>query len=365
MHRRRRFLFEIFTIISLIYILFSPFETAYYTKNALRICAFSIIPSLFIFMVMTRILSYLCTGCLKSGKISHFFSKILNLPECLVPVCLTGLICGAPTGAYAVCKIHREGFCSQEDAERACILTGNCSAAFIMGVVSAVLGSKISSAYILMVNLATVITVYLLLFRGNKRSVLYKSPAKIKVSLYEMISESIVSSANASITLSAYVIFFYTAGSIICAKTGLFLQHFNIAASYVNTVKALIGACFELSLGVNSVQVLSGTKAILFAAIAVSFTGISIIFQVTGIMSKNNLPIRNYILSKILCVLLCPVYLTVLLIFTPVPVPVFLQNSHKNTDGVTMSDIAVLIFITAIVFVAARLLTHLDKKHKK
>ncbi len=356
--------YGLFTVTALIYVLLFPIETAFYTKNALTICVSSVIPALFIFMVFTKILAKLCAAGFMSGKISKFFSRIFGLPVCLVPICLTGLVCGAPAGTVSICKLYSEGHCSKDDAERACILTGNCSAAFIMGIVSATLGCRYASAYILISNLASTLTVYLLLYRGKPKQTKANS-SKSSFSFYDALSDSIVSSASSVLTLSAYVVFFYTAGAIVSTKAAAALHSIGLNENCINTAKSFLCSLSEIGLGLNSLSLLSGTKAIIIASVAVSFTGISIIFQVTGIMRRNGIPIRDYILSKVLCSLLCPVYVTVILLTSPFPVSVFSSGAKSQSQGFSVGDAAVLLFITVVVFATARFLSHLDKKHKK
>jgi len=354
----------LFTVTALIYILLFPYETAFYTKSALSMCAASVIPSLFLFMVFSRILAKLCSAGFMSGKISRFFSKLFGLPVCLVPICLTGIVCGAPACTVSVCRLYSDGYCSKDDAERACILTGNSSCAFITGVVSSTLGSRYSAAYILISSLASTLTVYMLLYRHSVKS----SEVKVKkndFNIFDAVSDSIASSASAVLTLSAYVVFFYTVGGIVSSKIASALQAAGLTSDYVNIARTLICSLFEIGLGLNSVNLISGTKAILLCAIAVSFTGISIIFQVTGIMRQYGISIKNYIFSKILCAFLCQIYLTTILLTTPFPVSVFAYSEKSQNQGFSVSDAAILIFVTAVVFAAARILSHLDKKHKK
>ncbi len=356
--------FGLFTGTALIYILLFPYETAFYTKNAMTMCISSVIPALFVFMVFTKILAKLCAAGFMSGKISGFFSRLFGLPVCLVPICLAGLVCGAPSGTVSICSLYSEGHCSKDESERACILTGNCSGAFIMGVVSATLGCKFASAYILISNLASTLTIYLLLYRGTSKQTAAK-PEKSVFGFYDALSESIVSSASSVITLSAYVVFFYTVGATVSTKAAGVLQSAGLSSYFVNTAKSLICSLFEIGLGLNSLSLISGTKAIIIAAAAVSFTGISIIFQVTGIMRHHGIPIKNYIFSKLLCALLCPVYVTVILLTSPFPVSVFSHFTANQKQGVSVGDVAVLIFVTVIAFIAARFLSYLDKKYKK
>lgn len=92
-------------------------------KNALAICAFSIIPSLFVFLVLSDIITSLL---LSEGS--------MNVPPKWI-VFLLGSLCGFPVGAVVCDRLYKSGTLSEQEAERLLPLCNNTSPAFVMGAV--------------------------------------------------------------------------------------------------------------------------------------------------------------------------------------------------------------------------------------
>ena len=274
------------TVSLILYVLAYPIDASYHTRAAIKLCAEAIVPTLFIFMVLSRILSHICSHKAFDGKIIKFLSTFFNIPSCIIPLCLTGIICGAPTGAFGICRMYDEGLCTKKEAEKACILASNCSAAFILGFVAAVLGSKIHTIYIFVTNTLTTLLVYLIFFKDKTA----KSDAKLKVRkvyLSELITESISSSVTSTITLCGYIILFYTFIQIVCEKLTYFLSCIGLSKTNITLTSAVTASLFEVSSGVLQSVKVGGNLSVVLCSGAVAFTGFSIIFQVTGIMKKS------------------------------------------------------------------------------
>ena len=356
----------ILIIICTIYTLTNPFQTAFHARNAIKLCAFSLIPSLFVFMVFSRMLSHICESVSSSGSFLKAISRFFSIPPVLLPICLSGLFCGAPSGAFAISRLYREGFCTKNQAEKACIISNNCSAAFILGFVSAILESKSAVIYILISNISANIIVYLIFFRDEET----KEESKTKESyphkkFSEIITDSISSSVTATATLCGYVIFFYTFTQIICDRLSSVIYKLPLLGSNSSLVTSAICSFFEITSGVLQMGFPDREKAIVLCSAAIAFTSLSMIFQVLDIMTKAGLSVKNYIFSKILCCFVSPIITVILLLLSPASVFVYSQNAQKITRGISQSDIFFLVFATAISFTGAFILSQLDKKHKK
>lgn len=354
-----------FITIAVTYTLINPYRVAFYTQGAIKMCVTSLVPTLFIFMVFSRILSHLCTTILPSNKLILFFSRLLRIPPTLVPICLTGLICGAPSGAFAICRLYDEGLCTKEQAKRACILSNNCSAAFILGFVSSVLGSLHTSLFMLISNISATFIVYMVFFRGEKEKPLSQSaPLQSKSSVSTILTESISSSVTATVTLCGYVIFFYTFTQVLCDELSPFLNYIGISEGLAGFISTATSSFFEVSSGVLRAGMLDSVEKAVLCAGAVSFTGLSMLFQVSGLLSQSGIPAREYFLSKCLCAIVCPIIVILLMLISPYTVSVS-AYVRPETGGVCAGDIISLVLMTCIAFTGAYILFRVDKKHKK
>lgn len=344
--------------LSLVYTLSSPFQTAYHAKKAVEMCISSLVPSLFIFMVLSRMLSHLCSSCLSDMKFIRGLSQIFNLPPSLIPMCIAGMFCGAPSGAFGISRIYGEGGCSKDEAERACILANNCSAAFILSFISSVLGSRTAGLYILISNIFATVFVYMIFFRNEKMEYTSQYTKSKPENFGNMVTESISSSITATVTMCGFVIFFYTLSNILCDNiSGITGKE---APLFLN---AVISSLLEISTGILHVGNLEGTRSVVMAASAAAFMGISMLLQTGEIMRKHKISTGNFYISKILCAIVSPVIAVMIMLISPEGVHVSAMT--KKVPTVSGKDISYLLFALVITLIGARLLSHLDKKHKK
>ena len=310
-HKIKTAVFFTFTATLMLYALTIPYETAYYCSAALKMCITSLMPSLFIYIVLSKIVAISCRGIIYEGKFSKALSKILNLPEILIPIVFFGFIGASPSGAFAVEEVYNSKLCGKRDAEKAIILSNNCSAAFILGVVGSVTHSSEITFYILISNILATITVYLLFFKG-KRNVFKTDTTitthKVKIDISKCITDSISSSAEAVIRLCGYVMFFYTISCVFSQRIAFLLENISLSKENVIIFKSIICSIFEMTTGVMNSCLITGTKGIMLLSGCVAFTGLSVILQVKGVVSKYGLSVKGFVLSKILCAFLCPVY---------------------------------------------------------
>lgn len=98
-------------------------------RGALTVCAVSIIPSLFVFMIAADLTVTLTAG------------DTCGLPP-KYAVFLLGALCGFPVGAVVCERMAASGALSEEDAARLLPFTNNASPAFVVGAVGGMLGDR-------------------------------------------------------------------------------------------------------------------------------------------------------------------------------------------------------------------------------
>lgn len=101
-------------------------------QNGIELCIYSVIPSLFPFIVLTSILCPVI-----SGGMSRFLQplgKLLGIPRGSEGLFLTGILGGYPTGALAVHQAWRSGQLGKEDARRMLAFCSNAGPAFLFGI---------------------------------------------------------------------------------------------------------------------------------------------------------------------------------------------------------------------------------------
>lgn len=276
----------------------NPELTSACVKSGLESCFLTIIPSLFPFMVVAEILC-------ECGALD-FFSRILGKrasriwglsPKAMASV-LSGLILGFPIGTRALTKLYDNGEISSDELRAAIGFCGIPSFGFIVNVMGISLFS--SKSFGLFMYFAAIISALLsgIVFtkRGQTQYDFVSPPRKKEKSSAEIITGAISSSAGATITLCAYVIFF---SCIVGCISELIVSEF---------AGAFIGSVLELSTGVLACAGMGGTLGIALCGFSVGWSGLSVHFQTAALISERVTSYSEYFMRKLCQGLLCSAF---------------------------------------------------------
>lgn len=136
--------------------------------------------------------------------------------------------------------------------------------------------------------------------------------------LGKIISESIKISINLILSIGGYIVLFSVIISIL-NESQIFSTISNITNYFgipENITKALLSGILEVTNGLkisSSLQTKSLATNIVLSSFLLGFGGISIMFQVYSVISKQNLSIKPYIYGKLLQAVLSALYIYFLL----------------------------------------------------
>lgn len=102
-------------------------------QNSLKLCAGTLIPGLFPFMLLTDVLLSSEEGSLLLEKIGKPFSRLFGCSHEGGGVFLIGILFGFPLGAKAIAKRYESGALTQKEAEYLFLFSNNASPAFLIG----------------------------------------------------------------------------------------------------------------------------------------------------------------------------------------------------------------------------------------
>lgn len=103
-------------------------------QNAIELCIFSVIPSIFPFLVLSGILVSTIGGM--KFKLLQPLRKILRIPSECISIFLIGILGGYPTGAQTVYNAWNQGQLSKENAQRMLAFCSNAGPSFIFGILA-------------------------------------------------------------------------------------------------------------------------------------------------------------------------------------------------------------------------------------
>lgn len=115
-------------------------RTALYGMNeGVKLCLYTLIPSLFPFIVLSSLICEATIGTRVS--LLRPIAKGFGIPEGAESLLVVGLLGGYPIGAQAVADAYRKGQLNQSEAEKLTVICNNPGPAFLFGV----LGSMVSN----------------------------------------------------------------------------------------------------------------------------------------------------------------------------------------------------------------------------
>ena len=295
-------------VFSLLLILRNTAVATDYMLKGLSLCARTVIPALFPFMILSdlllsfswldRPLSILCTP----------LKKLLSLPAAGCRALVLGLLCGFPVGARCALTSLEKGELTKSQCVRVLALSSPPSSAFVIGVVgSALWGSQsFGVALYLSVILAALLAGILTVRRKEAMEAAVITALPTRHAGGNRLTRAVRRSTESMLLICAYVVFF----TALTGTVGCMLS--SLGASDVTS--AILTAFFEMSSGVSALSSLSARyPAALLTAATLAWSGLSVHCQMMALCAPYALPLRSYFLSKLLQAVLCVLLLASLL----------------------------------------------------
>ncbi len=246
------------------------------TREALSFCGNVLIPSLFVYMVLSAIIM--------EWSVVQKIGSALGYGAMLLAV---GTLCGAPVGAKRAVDLYKRGEIGKRQAEYYTTFTNNAGVSFVVGYAgkkllnSVGLGLKLFSFQL--VSSLIVAAVMKRIMFGDKKIPPSGSFSCRRRGLAEIISDSGTSMLN----ICACAVFF----TVI---SGAVAQILDLPPLY----RVLLSSVLEFSSGISAASSLVHGRFVI-TAFAIGFTGCSVAMQVKMLLT-DDLSIGPYLTGKIL-----------------------------------------------------------------
>ncbi len=308
--------FGLFTLFCLLLIMKNSQIAIDSMTRGLRLCATTVIPSLFPFMVLSELISSGGFGARLLRPLFPPLRRLLGLSDGGCCALLLGMLCGFPIGARCAIAAYRDGRIDREECERVLCIANNPSSAFLIHAVGVSLWGNhrfgiALYTVVLLASLLTGIGMHRIGRRTSEKVSLPPSPdTNLPIPCARLFTASVRSAAEGMLLVCAYVVFFST----LLGTLGQILAAWGLPSS----VGALLFCLFELSGGVSTASALPNPLyAALLCAFAAGWSGLSVHCQVLSVCDGTGLSLRPYFLSKLLQGFLCVLLLAILLTLFP------------------------------------------------
>lgn len=275
-----------------------------YMKTGLRLCAFTVIPSLFPFMVLAELLVACGFGELLGAVLGKPAETFFGIPKEASSALLLGIICGFPIGAKAAISLYDRGILSKREVERVMIFCNIPSSGFLISAVGVSLYADHRFGIFLFLStllssLAMGLLTRLLLPHAAPPSE-DRLPSSIHIPAINVSAFTrAISSATASmLSVCACVLFFTSIGGCVA--------YMLRSLSTSPLLEAILFCLLEISSGVRGAASLNVSAiSTALCGFAVGWSGISVHFQILALGCDRGISFAPYLLSKLCQGLLC------------------------------------------------------------
>ncbi len=287
-----------------------------YIHRGLLLCARTVIPSLFPFMVLSELLVMGELGKTLLSVVSRPIRKCMALSKAGGNAVLLGMLCGFPVGARCALLSYERGFMSKEECERTLSCCNNPSSAFFISAVGISLwGNRSFGIVLYLTTLLTALFTGILFARQARKRTIEKteinpSPPSLQMKNAGLFTNAIRSATEGILTVCAYVVFF----SALTGVLDTMLGELHIP----DALGAWISALFEISGGMSRAAAIPNrTIAALLCAFGAGWSGLSMHCQLLALCDKKGLRLRSYFCGKLLQSVLCTLLMAIILFFHP------------------------------------------------
>ncbi len=272
-------------------LLLFPQLSASAVTASLSICAGSIIPSLFPFMILTDL--WIVSGCADYiGRISaKWMRAFFHMPGISASALITGTVGGFPLGAKTVASLYTDGKLTKAQSEHLLLFCSNAGPAFIFGVIGQrIFQSNAAAALLWGIHLVGALLLGVL-FRPKHRplpSTDSDAPAP------EPAGKSIVDSITKAGFDTIRICIFVTLFTIMST----FIEAILPAVFKTTVLSPLLFGVIELASSTSHFQQIVPHTAFVLLSILLAWNGCCVHLQVSSVVSQSGLSMRKYFIGR-------------------------------------------------------------------
>lgn len=344
-------------------------ETSEAARNAVYLCLDVVIPSLFPFFVLSRLMVPYLSNFSCPVFLRRLFYRLFGLPYYLLPAIVLGYLSGNPTGAKMARDMMEEGVLDPQQASKLITVTTNCSPLFIIGTIGAGLFKSISIGFILLAIhwfSGLLAAVMLNLFKrkstGESKGTLVFDGYPLKGTkghrrLPALIPPAIEDAAILSIKVTGYIVLFAVLAellgrlgvfSFLSGAVSLLLPGSKSISGFQELMTSIMKGVLEITSGSKAISVAMNTAVIVqLAAVSLicGFAGFSIHTQIMGLMRGTGVRYRLFLTGRILHGTIACLLTALVLSFMPLSI----QTSGIEYGGVESSWILRILMIGVLI----------------
>lgn len=258
-------------------------DAAQAVRDALALCAQSVIPALFPFFVVSSLFIDLGCAAVLGRSLAPIMRRLFGVSGAGGTAFLLGIIGGYPVGGRTAGELYRSGQCEREECERLLAFCNNAGPSFILGIAGlGCFGSVRVGAWLYLIHVGAAVMVGLL-FRSTSRQM--GRPEKTETPRWaDALIQAVRGGAMSMVNICAFVVFFLVILRLFSRFTGI--QH-----------GAILGIV-EMTNGI--LRLANDRRGFIWAAGLLGWGGLSVHCQTAAVLSGSGLSLKRYFIGKAL-----------------------------------------------------------------
>ena len=296
-------------ILTLILLLLFPEPVITSTKTGLFIWADKVIPSLFPFFVLTRLMIHYQVPQLIGIILSPLFKHILHISPITFFIMLMSVISGNPAGAKMAREYYDQKLISKREFQGLLYFCNFSSPLFILGTIGVILYQSSQVGYLLLASHllgSLVVFICCYPYLKNKNS---EHELRIKQPMQDfsaILIDSIESTIQTLIRVGGIIMFFYIVSAVFNILTVFESLNLLLAPvllfSNISTLEPLFSGILEFTQGVSKIAEadIPLNLQLAMTAFVVSFVGLSIHTQIFMFAKDSGISYLKYLMFRVM-----------------------------------------------------------------
>lgn len=341
----KTFVLAMLSCLAFLLMLLAPKQGMDGARTGLQLCGEVIVPSLFPFLVISGFVINTGLAQRLGRLLERPVRAVFKLPGCAAAALGLGIIGGYPVGATACADLCKAGALNKDEGERLLVFCINSSPAFIIGAVgSGLLGSTQAGLLLYCAHISASLIIGVLSCAFVKtvkadQGLSQKAPVKSSPAPAALV-RAVTGSAKSILNICAFVVLFSSLVSLLAdtgilggaaaAVNGLMRNNAIDTALFGGTVKGFL----EVTNGCSAAASQGSMAGILLISAFLSWSGLSVIFQVIYSVRDAGLSVKRYLLARLPHMALSTLFTVALFRLFPVAIPVFANPSLRLAASV-------------------------------
>ncbi len=284
------------SLCTFITLLLNPDIAIGYARQGLQLCAKTVIPSLFPFMVISGLFVELGVADLLSKIFALPMRKLFGISGAGSAAPLMGALCGFPVGAATAKRLYDSGKIGKGELVRLLTFSNNPSSGFLISALGNALWSCPDFGvvlYVIQIFSAILVGVIFRFIMPEKDNFLNEKSSQTEFAGVRVFQKVISEAAISMLNVCALVLFF---ASMVGALLSLFESFGSgqVLKTLVYGFFEMTGACGEAA------KLLPKESGMIITALICGWSGLSVHFQVIAICHGERISFAPYFAAKLL-----------------------------------------------------------------